>query len=127
MTRLARSCWPLGPTWAAVAAAALVLVSASSGASPPGVSGADTITTIADTLNHRVREVSLDGKITTFAGGGSDLHGEGVPATSAELFGPYGIAVDGLGNVYLDEVHIRRVSPQGVITTVAGGRGEHGM
>ena len=73
----------------------------------------------------RVRKVSRDGTITTFAGGGQS-GGDGVPATSAELSIPTGVAVDGRGNVYIAEYNpnrVRKVSPNGTITTFAGRHG----
>jgi sugar lactone lactonase YvrE len=77
---------------------------------------------IADSFNMRVREVS-DGVITTVAGNGNwGYSGDGGPATSAELYGPSGVAVDSAGNVYVADMansRIRKVS-NGVITTVAG-------
>jgi hypothetical protein len=75
---------------------------------------------IADTLNGRIRKVS-HGVITTVAGGGS-ASTDDVPATSAYLPQPVGLAVDSAGNLYIaDETSntIRKVS-NGVITTVAG-------
>ena len=58
--------------------------------------------------------------ITTFAGnGGSGFSGDNGPATSAQLSGPTGVAVDSAGNVYIaDGSRVRKVS-NGVITTVA--------
>ncbi len=76
---------------------------------------------IADSQNDRIRKVSPSGVISTVAGGGSAL-GDGGPATSASL-GPLGVAVDAAGNLYIADVQnqrIRRVSPSGIITTVAG-------
>lgn len=65
-----------------------------------------------------VREVSLDGIITTVAGGGKTL-GDGGPATAAQV-SPEALAVDSSGNLYIaDEFRIRKVSA-GIITTVAG-------
>ncbi|MGB7761281.1 MAG: IPT/TIG domain-containing protein [Bryobacteraceae bacterium] len=66
-----------------------------------------------------VRIVS-GGVITTFAGGGTTL-GDGGPATSAELDGAQGVALDSAGNLYIaDSDRVRKVSG-GVITTIAGG------
>ena len=51
---------------------------------------------IADAYNHRIRKVSATGIITTVAGNGSGGYsGDGGPATSAQLDGPQGVAVDG--------------------------------
>jgi PKD repeat protein len=127
-------------------------------ASASGVTGSDTITTIAGVgtigfsgdggqatsaqLNrprgvaidaqgnvyvanegaHRVRKVS-SGVITTVAGTGVlGYSGDGGQATSAQLNGPVGVAVDGQGNIYIadrDNNRIRKVSA-GIISTVAG-------
>ena len=79
---------------------------------------------IADTWNHRIRRVGLDGVITTVAGNGtSGFSGDGGPATSAELFSPETLAVDGVGNLFIGESgnhRIRKVSLDGIISTVAG-------
>jgi hypothetical protein len=59
-----------------------------------------------------VRKVASDGTITTVAGGGVSL-GDGGPATSAFLYGPSAVAVDGAGNVYVADTlnnRIRKVS-----------------
>ena len=79
---------------------------------------------IADYSNNRVRKVSTSGIITTVAGNGkAGYSGDGGPATSAELFNPTGVAVDGLGNIYIADKYnnrIRKVSTSGTISTVAG-------
>jgi trimeric autotransporter adhesin len=90
---------------------------------------------ISDTFNHRVRKVSLDGSITTIAGTGTaGFSGDGGPATTAKLDYPFGVAVDGAGNLYIADSYnyrIRRVSTGGIITTVAGsgpaGKGNGGF
>jgi len=76
---------------------------------------------ISDTNNNRVRRVGTDGTIRTFAGGGDG--GDGGPATAAGVNTPLGLAVDGRGNLYIAEQgadRVRKVSPEGVITSVAG-------
>jgi len=79
---------------------------------------------IADYANNSVRKVSTDGGITTVAGNGlGGFSGDGGPATSAQLGGPDGVAVDMSGNIFIADANnkrIRRVSPNGSITTVAG-------
>ena len=86
---------------------------------------------IADTFNNCIREVFgptpppgyFTGEIITVAGNGTGGYsGDGGAATTAELNGPSGVAVDALGNVYIADSgnnRIREVS-SGVITTVAG-------
>lgn len=79
---------------------------------------------IADQGNNVVRMVSAGGTITTFAGNGTQGYsGNGGPATSAQLNGPQGVAVDSSGNVYIADTLnsvIREVTPNGVIQTIAG-------
>ncbi|HVW85463.1 MAG TPA: BACON domain-containing carbohydrate-binding protein, partial [Bryobacteraceae bacterium] len=81
---------------------------------------------IADSLNNRIRKVDpVTHVITTVAGNGSGgSAGDGGPATSAQLHGPQGLAVDARGNLFIADTlnsRIRRVdSATGTITTVAG-------
>jgi uncharacterized protein (TIGR03437 family) len=79
---------------------------------------------IADTYNQRIRKVTKDGIITTFAGTGeAGFSGDDGAATSAQLNYPLGVAVDNVGNVFIADYsnsRIRKVTPLGVITTVAG-------
>jgi sugar lactone lactonase YvrE len=78
---------------------------------------------VADTYNHRVRKISFSGIITTMAGTGvQGFSGDGGPATSAQLSLPQYVAVDPSGNVYISDLNhrVRKVSPSGFITTVAG-------
>jgi sugar lactone lactonase YvrE len=77
---------------------------------------------IADADNYRVRKVDTGGMITTVAGNGTCCSsGDGGPATAASVY-PYGIWVDASGNLYIaaDWSRIRKVTPLGIITTVAG-------
>jgi sugar lactone lactonase YvrE len=79
---------------------------------------------IADFSNHRIRKVTPAGTITTAAGNGqSGSSGDGGPATAASLSGPWGVAVDSAGTLYIADwwnVRIRKVTPGETITTVAG-------
>jgi hypothetical protein len=79
---------------------------------------------IADTGNNRIRKVSPDGSISTIVGNSSYLDsGDGGPAPSASLNMPSGVAVDGAGNLYISDTNhfrVRKVAPNGTITTVAG-------
>jgi sugar lactone lactonase YvrE len=80
---------------------------------------------IADARNRRVRRVESDGRITTVAGGGNpaDGVGDGGPATEARLLLPTGVAVDPGGNLFIVDnpaLRVRKVTPDGRISTVAG-------
>ena len=82
---------------------------------------------VSDWFNHRIRSIAPDGTVTTLAGSGpSGLYGDIVdgPAETARLFGPEGLTVDSKGNIYVADTlndRIRRISPDGMVTTVAGG------
>jgi RHS repeat-associated protein len=74
------------------------------------------------TGDHRVRRVGPDGIIATVAGTGLTVYnGDGIPATQANLASPKGIALGPDGSLYIAEPgRVRRVGPDGIITTVAG-------
>ncbi len=79
---------------------------------------------IADYMNNRIRKVTPGGTISTVAGNGTEgYNGDSIPATSAELWLPIGVAVDSAGNLFIAELtgyRIRKVTPAGTISTVAG-------
>ena len=83
---------------------------------------------IADGANNRIRKVvAATGFVTTVAGNGRldySGDGDGGPATNAEIWGPYGVALDTAGNLYIaanGHNRIRKVAAAtGIITTVAG-------
>ena len=79
---------------------------------------------LSDTDHNCVRKIDPKGIITTVAGAGTaGFSGDGGPATAAQLNLPYGLAVDLNGFLYIADLgnnRVRRVSPQGAVTTVAG-------
>jgi sugar lactone lactonase YvrE len=81
---------------------------------------------IADTGNNRVRKVEVStGVISTVVGNGyAGFSGDGGPATSATMGYPFGVAVDGSGNIYIADtlnLVIRKVDgATGLISTVVG-------
>ena len=81
---------------------------------------------IADTENNAVRMVTPAGIITTVAGNrslGLGYSGDGGLATSAQLAHPTGAAVDAAGDLYISDAYngvIRKVAPDGIISTVVG-------
>jgi sugar lactone lactonase YvrE len=80
---------------------------------------------IADTDSDRVRRVTPDGTILPFAGTGlPGALGDGGSALRATLHQPTGLAVDQAGDVFIADTfnnRVRRVAPNGTITTFAGG------
>ena len=79
---------------------------------------------IADAGNSCIRKINTVGIISTIAGTGiAGYTGDGGLATAAELYRPYGIAVDKWGNVYFSDAAthcIRKVNTAGIIKTIAG-------
>jgi trimeric autotransporter adhesin len=90
---------------------------------------------VAEQTNHRVRRIRASGGIETLAGTGTPgFSGDGGRASAAQLTLPNGLALDSKGNLYIADMgnhRIRRVAPDGTISTVAGtgqiGRGGEGI
>ncbi len=79
---------------------------------------------VADSRNNMIRKISADGIVTTVAGNGVAGSRDG-RGDSASFFYPEGIAVDKKGILYVADTHnslIRKISPDGVVTTLAGQR-----
>jgi uncharacterized protein (TIGR03437 family) len=80
---------------------------------------------IADADGHRIRRITPGGIVSTIAGTGhAGYSGDGGPAITAQLNTPYGVAADSNGNVYIADLgnaRVRRISRDGVISTIAGG------
>ncbi|MEO5926738.1 MAG: hypothetical protein ABIR70_23190 [Bryobacteraceae bacterium] len=79
---------------------------------------------VADLGNNRIRKIDRNGVITTVAGtGNAGFSGDGGQATSAQLNAPHGISIDAAGNLYIADTNnnrVRKVTPAGIISTVAG-------
>lgn len=77
---------------------------------------------VADTGNHAIRAIRLDGSVTTLAGSGKIGDRDGTGA-QAEFNSPAGIAIDNAGVLYVADTgnhKIRRITPGGDVTTIAG-------
>ena len=77
------------------------------------------------TTDQYVYKVTSSGTVTTVAGSGAEPYfaGDNGPATAARLHGPSGLAVDDAGNWYIADTannRIRKITPAGIITTIAG-------
>ena len=79
---------------------------------------------IADGNNHRVRKVDPNGIITTYAGNGAENYsGDGGKAIEAGIPGPDGLTLGPDGSLYITDTtdfRVRKVAPDGTISTVAG-------
>ena len=80
---------------------------------------------VCDFWNNRVRKITVaTGTITTIAGTGTaGFSGDGLSATSARLWNPFGICLDNSGNIFINDGgnnRIRKINPSGIITTIAG-------
>lgn len=77
---------------------------------------------VADYFNHLIRKINSAGTVSTFAGSG--LAGAvDATGTSASFNGPSGICIDATGNLYVTDYNnhkIRKITPAGVVTTLAG-------
>ena len=96
---------------------------------------------VADSYNNTVRKITPDGTVSTLAGvAGSPGSVDGTGAVARFNFGRPGwspssyyyagdVAVDGAGNVYVADTGnytIRKITPAGVVTTLAGSAGQYG-
>jgi len=84
---------------------------------------------VADASNFTIRKISPDGRVTTLAGAPGALGSADGPAKDARFWEPRGVAVDKARNVYVSDSGnntIRKISPDGVVTTLAGLPGNPG-
>ncbi len=83
---------------------------------------------IADTYNHRIRRMNAAGLVTTFAGTGLQGSDDG-PAMAASFHSPWGLTLDADGNLFVADsgnATIRRISRDGIVSTVAGAAQQFG-
>ena len=78
---------------------------------------------VADYNNHAIRRIDPAGNVTTFAGHGGLAGHTDATGTSAFLFWPVGLIIDGSSNLYVSEFGnstIRKITPAAVVSTLAG-------
>jgi sugar lactone lactonase YvrE len=77
---------------------------------------------VSDNYNQRIRKITSAGVVTTLAGSGTATFADGI-GSAASFKHPWGVAVDGSGNVYVADIQnnrIRKITSAGVVTTFAG-------
>src|SRR5580704_6612244 len=104
------------------------------------VNGSGTITTLTESIAvsmkidstgtiyatdgiAEVYKILPNGNLVTIAGSSPGYTGDNGPATAATLNGPYGVAVDTSGDVFIADYFncvIRKITPDGMIHTIAG-------
>ena len=83
---------------------------------------------MADCDNNRIRIVAMDGATTTLAGNGEGGHEDGPSQQRASFFCPNAVLAAPDGFIYVAEFHsIRKISTDGIVTTIAGSGGEQGF
>jgi sugar lactone lactonase YvrE len=84
---------------------------------------------VADSGNHTIRMVTQTGVVTTVAGRAGQSGSTDGARTTARFNGPYGVATDGSGNLYVADTGnstIRMIAPNGTVTTLGGVAGSPG-
>jgi sugar lactone lactonase YvrE len=85
---------------------------------------------VADTYNHTIRKITSAGLVTTLAGSEGFSGSEDGKGSVVRFYDPEGVAVDSMGNVYVADTYnqiIRKITPAGVVTTLAGLPGGSGV
>jgi len=78
---------------------------------------------VADAFNNKIRKISSDGTVSSFAGSGAVGALDTAVALAATFSGPTGVAVDAAGNVYVADAgnnKIRKITAAGTVSTLAG-------
>lgn len=90
---------------------------------------ADGTVYVADTFNHTIRKISSAGAVTTLAGTAGRKGSANGPGSVARFYHPSGVAVDAQGTLYVADngnQTIRKITPDGIVTTLAGTAGGKG-
>lgn len=78
---------------------------------------------VADTGNHAIRKISKAGDVTTLAGVAGQFGSADGQGAEARFYGPAALALDRTGNLWVADSSndtIRKITPSGVVSTVAG-------
>jgi sugar lactone lactonase YvrE len=85
---------------------------------------------VSDTFNHTIRKITPTGVVSTFAGTAGNFGGNDGAGGNARFYAPQGIAMDAGGNIYVADTAnniIRKVAPNGTVSTLAGTPGVQGQ
>lgn len=83
---------------------------------------------VADTFNNTIRKITPAGVVSTLAGAAGQAGSNDGTGSAARFEFPLGVAVDRAGNVYTtaNSATVRKITPAGVVTTIAGEAGQFG-
>ena len=84
---------------------------------------------VADTANNTIRKITPNGVVSTLAGLAGHPGNKDSIGANARFRNPWGVAVDGAGNVFVADMSndtIRKITPTGVVSTLAGQTGISG-
>jgi len=84
---------------------------------------------VADTGNNTIRKITAAGVVSTLAGSAGQCGSTDGTGAAAGFCNPSGVAVDGSGNIYVADLYnytIRKITPAGVVSTLAGSPGQSG-
>ncbi len=84
---------------------------------------------VADSANNTIRKITPDGMVSTLAGSAGQNGFSDGAGSAARFSDPAGVATDLSGNVYVTDIRnrlVRKITPDGVVSTVAGAAGEFG-
>jgi sugar lactone lactonase YvrE len=96
--------------------------------SGPAVDGSGNVL-IADAANSTIRRINPAGEVTTIAGTAGQTGSADGTGPAARFANPAAVTVDGVGNIYVADSSnsaIRKITPTGVVTTLAGTSGNYG-
>jgi len=84
---------------------------------------------VTDAINQTIRKITPGGVVSTLAGTAPQIGSTDGSGSASRFYGPYGVAADSVGNVYVADAAnftIRKITPAGAVSTLAGTAGQLG-